>query len=276
MSIIDIVNHMRRTVLVVIFCLCLLPGHSFAEPIQEVSYGIWIEDSLAINFQYPRAWIKKVERTPYNLILQLEKNNEAVLRLDTQTRETNWDLDRFIEENVDLILRRHPDMQIKQERILEDDYNGFDNAHFVLIHYKEEGELISNRFLFTRKANTYFVIQSKIIRKEFTKYKAEADLFMKSIVSERPSANRWRNDSLSYLNPAYDEATIRFVQDSLRQTKTNSKIEGDRLQGVEPKLGKETTDSEEKRPIKDMEPGKNPPAGSVEQLPVEINSPGPI
>lgn len=267
---------MRKIVFLTLLCLCLAPGHPYADHSQGLSYGIWIEDSLGIQFQYPRAWIKKIERTPYNLIVQLEKNNSAVLRLDTQTREVNWDLDRFIEENVDLLLRRHPDMQIMQERILEEGYNGFDSAHFVLIHYKEDGELISNRFVFARKSNSYFVIQSKIIRKEFSKYKREADLFMKSIISERPAINRWRNDSVSYLNPAYDEGTIRFIQDSLKQTQSNSLNQGNRLQGVEPKLGKEENKGEDKRPIKDMEPGTNPPKGSVEPVPVEIESPGPI
>jgi hypothetical protein len=253
--------------------LFLFSGLS-ANPNTNLSYGTWVEDSLNISFQYPRAWVKKVERTPYSLILLLEKNKEAVLRLDTQTREKSWDLDRFIEENVDLLLQKHPNMQIMQERKLADNYNGFDAAHFVLIHYKEQGVLITNRFLFTRKANNYYVIQSKIVRSEFSKYKNEADLFMKSVIYERSDSERWRNDSLSYLNPANDEATIRFIKESIRQSKWNIVSDGDRLQGYEPKMETDSSEGRPKRPIKDVEPGKNPPEGSVE--PVELDSPGPI
>ncbi|WCL49936.1 hypothetical protein [Leptospira sp. GIMC2001] len=238
------------------------------------SYGTWIEDSLGLEFQYPRGWFKTIERSPSNLVVMLEKDNKAILRIDTQERPKNWDTDRFIEENLDLYLRKFPDLRVIQEVRLGNEYNGFDEAHFLVIHYHEDNSLVTNRFIFAKKDTDYFIIQAKVIRKHYYTYRNEVDLFMKSFHWESPSRTRWRNDSLSYLNPSQDETTIKYIRDTLRPKESNSNFFRP-SNSFTPNADSPSSENS-KRPIRDLEPGKNPPSGGVEPVPVQEPSPEPI
>jgi hypothetical protein len=228
---------------------------------ERMSFGVWIEDSLQLSFRYPRAWIKKVDRSPSNMTVEFQKSGEIILRLDSMVRQAEWDVDRFIEENLDLFLKKYPDLKVIQELRLPVGYQGFEEAHFLVLHYFEDEELITNRILFARKGRAYFVIQSKIIRKLYHKYRSEVDLFTKSVALQQPPRDRWRNDSLTYLNPSIYESTIQYIQQALRP---GQKIMGDPWLNASPENSQKAIvdsplEKDPKRPVRDLEPGRMEP-----------------
>lgn len=239
----------------------------------RLSYGVWVEDSLGIEFKYPRAWFKHVDRSPANMTAQFSKDDSIILRIDSQQRSENWDVDRFIEETMDQFIVKYPDMEVIQELRLDEGYQGFDEAHFLVAHYREGGELITNRFIFAKKNQEYFITQGKVIRKNYHRYRAEVDLFMKSLKWESVPHDRWRNDSLNYLSPSNYETTIQYIKNSLRPKRNHQKKFDSSLE-YRPENLQRPTESDPRRPIKDMEPGKNPPPNGVQ--PVSDPNPTPI
>jgi hypothetical protein len=203
-----------------IFTLIMAANQIGSQP--RLSYGLWVEDSLGIEFKFPRAWMKQVQRSPSNLIAQFTKDESIILRVDSQRRTGEWDADRFTEETLDQFIIKYPDLKVIQELRLEEGYQGFDEAHFLVAHYRENGELITNRFLFLRKENNYFITQAKVIRKEYHKYRSEVDLFMKSLTWNQIPRDRWRNDSLNYLTPSDHETTINYIRDSLKPNRAKN------------------------------------------------------
>lgn len=266
---------MNRTLSTILLAVGLASTLPAQEP--RMSYGIWVEDSLEIEFRFPRAWGKKVDRSPSSMTAEFAKDDEAVLRFDFQTRSGDWDVDRFVEETLDQFLRRHPDIRVIQEIRLEEGFQGFQEAHFLVAHYQEGRDLITNRFLFTRKNQNFYITQAKVLRKKYHLYKPEVDLFMKSVEGKAIPRNRWRNDSLNYLNPSSHETTIRYIRDSLRpqegqQTPARSSLEY-RPQPVTPAMER-PTDLDPRRPIRDLEPGRTPPDSGIR--PVSEPTPDPI
>ncbi len=243
-----------------------------------LSYSEWIEDSLGISFQFPRAWIKKVERTPQTLTVEFSKHNSIVLRFDNQIRSSEWDVDRFIEETLDLFLITYPDLQIVREIQLPDGYQGFDRAHFLVAHYKENGEWITNRFLFANKGNQYFISQVKAIRKFYKQYQRESDLFMKSLRINDITMERWRNDSLNYVDHSSNEATVRYIRDSLRPRFRDSENLRSRMEfrpsiTTPDRLNTPSSSGESRRYIRDIEPGRNPEKTGISPVTDEENPP---
>lgn len=179
--------------------------------------GTWIEDSLGFAFEFPRGWTKSVQRYQETARIQFAKTNrEAVLQIDAVRRTKDYDLDRFIEETMDTFLKRYPDLKVVKEKHLANEFSGFDESTFVVIHYTENKTLISNRFLFHKTGGSYFVIQAKTPRALFSKYVKDLDLVMKSFRREPRTKLRWRNDSLAYLDPTKDERIIQYVSITIR------------------------------------------------------------
>lgn len=263
-----------KTNTLAIFILFFAFSHSLiSQSKPRLSYGVWVEDSLGVEFKFPRAWYKKVERSPSNMIAQFTKDEAIILRVDSQQRGKNWDVDRFIEEILDQFIIKYPDLNVIQELRLEDGYQGFDEAHFLVAHYKENNELITNRFIFAKKDQVYLITQAKVIRKHYYKYRSEVDLFMKSLKWESVPGNRWRNDSLNYLSPSEHETTIRYIGESLRP-KRNRKTRFNSNMEYRPGMKEEIREENNPRPIRDVEPGKNPPPGGV--TPVSDPEPKPL
>jgi hypothetical protein len=274
-SIINLGTSMLRkniiTFLISLITILILPLQLPAQP--RLSYGLWIEDSLGIEFKYPRAWMKQVQRSPSNLIAQFTKDETIILRVDSQRRTGDWDADRFAEETLDQFIIKYPDLKVIQELRLDEGYQGFDEAHFLVAHYRENGELITNRFLFLRKENNYFITQAKVIRKEYHKYRSEVDLFMKSLTWNQIPRDRWRNDSLNYLSPSNHETTINYIRDSLRPIRERNQRFNSTLE-YNPNIIKDQNNMDSRRPIRDIEPGQNPPPGGV--TPISDSNPDPI
>lgn len=240
----------------------------------RISYGVWQEDSLGIEFKFPRAWFKKVDRSPTSMTVQFAKEDSAILRLDFQIRNGDWDVDRFVEESLDQFIKKYPDLSVIQEVRLEEGYQGFQEAHFLVAHYRERGELITNRFIFTRKDSYFFIIQAKVIRKKYYSFKNDVDLFMKSLTWDSVPSNRWRNDSLNYLSPSTHEATIRKIRDASRQEKESNFRFNSSLEYRPYENPVREIETDPKRPIRDIEPGRNPPEGGVQ--PVVDSTPDPL
>lgn len=203
----DILSMKKRLSILVLLCLTL----------SQLDAATWIEDSLSFAFEYPRGWAKSVLRYPDTVRIQLSKTNrEAILQIDVARRTKEYDIDRFIEETVDTFLTKYPDLKLVREKMLENEVAGFDESVFVVLHYTEQKQLVSNRFLFHRKGGLYYVIQAKTTRAQFAKYSKDLDLVMKSFRRETRTKNRWRNDSLSYLDPVKDERIIQYVSITIR------------------------------------------------------------
>lgn len=239
-----------------------------------ISYGIWQEDSLGIEFKFPRAWFKKVDRSPTSMTVQFAKADSTILRLDFQIRNGDWDVDRFVEESLDQFIRKYPDLSVIQEIRLEEGYQGFQEAHFLVAHYREGSEMITNRFIFTRKGTYFYIIQAKVIRKKYYSFKTDVDLFMKSLAWNSIPSNRWRNDSLNYLSPSTHETTIRYIQETSRPEKESNYHFNSSLEYRPNENPVREMETDPKRPIRDIEPGKNPPEGGVQ--PVVDPTPGPL
>ncbi|MCC5814700.1 MAG: hypothetical protein JJT78_08090 [Leptospira sp.] len=255
-----------------IFSLIAVISPTKAQP--RLSYALWVEDSLGIEFKFPRAWMKQVQRSPSNLIAQFTKDDSIILRVDSQKRTGDWDADRFAEETLDQFIMKYPDLKVIQEVRLDEGYQGFDEAHFLVAHYKENGELITNRFLFLRKDTNYFITQAKVIRKEYHKYRSEVDLFMKSLIWNQIPRDRWRNDSLNYLTPSDHETTINYIRDSLRPSRVKNQRFNSALEYNPTIIKDQNSNTESRRPIRDIEPGQNPPPGGV--TPISDTNPDPI
>ncbi|XDD45899.1 hypothetical protein AB3N60_14440 [Leptospira sp. WS39.C2] len=201
----------KRLCLLLLLCLTLT----------GLEAATWIEDSLGFAFEYPRGWAKSVLRHADTVRIQIAKSNrEAILQIDVARRTKEYDLDRFIEETVDTFLTKYPDLKLVREKVLENEIAGFDESVFVVLHYTENKQTISNRFLFHRKGGMYYVIQAKTTRVLYTKYGKDLDLVMKSFRREPRAKNRWRNDSLSYLDPIKDERLIQYVSITIRPIET--------------------------------------------------------
>lgn len=207
----DIVSMKKR--LCLLFLLCL----TFA----GLEAATWVEDSLGFAFEYPRGWAKSVLRHADTVRIQIAKTNrEAILQIDVARRTKEYDIDRFIEETVDTFLIKYPDLKLVREKVLENEIAGFDESVFVVLHYTENKQTISNRFLFHKKGGMYFVIQAKTTRVLYAKYAKELDMVMKSFRREPRAKNRWRNDSLAYLDPIKDERLIQYVSITIRPIDT--------------------------------------------------------
>ncbi|MBM9545495.1 hypothetical protein JWG40_00580 [Leptospira sp. 201903074] len=197
----------KRLCLLVLLCLTL----------SHLDAATWIEDSLSFAFEYPRGWAKSVLRHPDTVRIQFSKTNrEAILQVDVARRTKDYDIDRFIEETVDTFLTKYPDLKLVREKMLENEVAGFDESVFVVLHYTEHKQIVSNRFLFHRKGGLYYVIQAKTPRAFFAKYSKDLDLVMKSFRRETRTKNRWRNDSLAYLDPIKDERIIQYISITIR------------------------------------------------------------
>jgi len=179
--------------------------------------GTWIEDSLGFAFEYPRGWSKAVLRNHDTARIQFAKaNREAILQIDVVRRTKEYDLDRFIEESIDTFLQKYPDLKVVREKSLEEEIPGFDETVFLVLHYTENKIIVSNRFLFHKKGNMYYVIQAKTPRKQYGIYARDLDLIMKTFRMEPRARYRWRNDSLSYLDPVKDEKAIQYISITIR------------------------------------------------------------
>ncbi|MDF3819565.1 hypothetical protein P3G55_06625 [Leptospira sp. 96542] len=189
--------------------------------ILPLSAATWVEDSLGVSFEFPRGWMKAVQRHPETAKIQFAKSNrEAVLQIDAVKRTKDYDIDRFIEETVDTFLAKYPDLKVVREKNVENDVLGFDESVFLVMHYKEHKTLITTRFVFHRKGNIYYVLQAKTPRSQFTKYAKDLDLVMKSFKRESRPRNRWRNDSLGYLDPKKEEKIIQYISITIRPIET--------------------------------------------------------
>ncbi len=179
--------------------------------------GTWIEDSLGFAFEFPRGWTKAVLRNAETVRIQFTKaNRDAVLQIDTVRRSKEYDLDRFIEETVDIFLQRYPDLKVVREKVMEEESQGFEESVFIVLHYMENKAIISNRLLFHRKANMYYVLQSKTPRVRYKLYSRDFDMIMKTFRMEPRVRTRWRNDSLAYLDPVRDEKSIQYISITIR------------------------------------------------------------
>jgi len=198
---------MMRTLLSLV--LLLLTSAAFA--------GIWVEDSLGITFEYPRGYGKGVLRTEETARFQFFKpNREAVVQIDVLRRGKEYDLDRFIEETIDQFLTKYPDLKVAREKNVEEEIPGFDESTFLALRYIEGRHLVSNRLLFHKKGTFYFVIQAKTLRKKFGLYSQDFDTIMKTFRLDSRPKNRWRNDSLAYMDPKEQEALIQFLSVTIR------------------------------------------------------------
>jgi hypothetical protein len=183
--------------------------------------GTWIEDSLGFAFEFPRGWSKAVLRNSETARIQFAKaNRDAILQIDVVRRTKEYDLDRFIEETVDTFLKRYPDLKVVREKVLEEEMQGFDESVFVVLHYTEKKAVISNRFLFHKKGNMYYVLQAKTPRSRFQQYARDLDMIMKTFRMEPKVRTRWRNDSLAYLDPVRDEKAIQYISITIRPIET--------------------------------------------------------
>ncbi|TGL72885.1 hypothetical protein [Leptospira jelokensis] len=201
----------KRLCLLILLCLTLT----------GIEAATWVEDSLGFAFEYPRGWAKSVLRHADTVRIQIAKTNrEAILQIDVARRTKEYDLDRFIEETIDTFLTKYPDLKLVREKVLENEIAGFDESVFVVLHYTENKQTISNRFLFHRKGGMYYVIQAKTTRVLYSKYGKELDTVMKSFRREPRMKNRWRNDSLAYLDPKKDERLIQYVSITIRPIDT--------------------------------------------------------
>lgn len=207
----DIFSMKKRLCLIFILCLSLT----------GLEAATWVEDSLGFAFEYPRGWAKSVLRYTDTVRIQIAKSNrEAILQIDVARRTKDYDIDRFIEETVDTFLTKYPELKLVREKVLENEIAGFDESTFVVLHYTENKQTISNRFLFHRKGGMYYVIQAKTTRVLFSKYAKDLDMVMKSFRREPRSKNRWRNDSLAYLDPVKDERLIQYISITIRPIDT--------------------------------------------------------
>ncbi|GBF51774.1 hypothetical protein LPTSP4_33120 [Leptospira ryugenii] len=189
--------------------------------------GTWIEDSLGFAFEFPRGWNKAVLRNSETARIQFYKSNrEAVLQLDVVRRTKEYDLDRFIEESIDLFLKRYTDLKVVREKMLEDQFPSFDESVFLVLHYHENKTLVTNRFLFHKKGNMYYVLQTKTPRNRYNQYAKDFDLIMKSFRMEPRIRTRWRNDSLAYLDPVRDEKAIQYISITIRPIESYPNQEG--------------------------------------------------
>jgi hypothetical protein len=203
---------MKTRILLVVLTL-LTSGSLFA--------GTWIEDSLGFAFEFPRGWSKAVLRNSETARIQFAKaNRDAVLQIDVVRRTKEYDLDRFIEETIDTFLRRYPDLKVVREKVLDEEMQGFDESVFLVLHYTERKTVISNRFLFHKKGNMYYVIQAKTPRVRFQLYARDLDMIMKTFRMEPKIKTRWRNDSLAYLDPVRDEKAIQYISITIRPIET--------------------------------------------------------
>ncbi len=179
--------------------------------------GTWIEDSLGFAFEFPRGWSKAVLRNSESARIQFAKaNRDAILQIDTVRRTKDYDLDRFIEETIDTFLKKYPDLKVAREKVLEEEMQGFDESVFLVLHYTEHKNSISNRFLFHKKGNIYYVLQAKTARSRFSLYARDLDMIMKTFRLEPRVKTRWRNDSLAYLDPIRDEKAIQYISITIR------------------------------------------------------------
>ncbi len=194
----------------ILVLLALIYSHS-------VFAGTWIEDSLGFAFEFPRGWSKAVLRNAETARIQFAKSNrDAILQIDIVRRTKDYDLDRFIEETVDTFLKRYPDLKVVREKILEEEMQGFDESVFLVMHYTEKKAVISNRFLFHKKGNMYYVLQAKTARIRYQNYSRDFDMIMKTFRAEPKIRYRWRNDSLAYLDPVRDEKAIQYISITIR------------------------------------------------------------
>jgi hypothetical protein len=183
--------------------------------------GTWIEDSLGFAFEFPRGWSKAVLRNAETARIQFAKaNRDAVLQIDVVRRTKEYDLDRFIEETIDTFLKKYPDLKVVREKVLDEEMQGFDESVFLVLHYSERKTIISNRFLFHKKGNIYYVIQAKTPRIRFQQYARDLDMIMKTFRMEPKVRTRWRNDSLAYLDPVRDEKSIQYISITIRPIET--------------------------------------------------------
>lgn len=253
----------RKSVLILSLFWCFCPAMA----------GVWIEDSLGISFEFPRGWGKGVLRGEESARIQFFKaNREAVIQIDALKRGKEYDLDRFIEETIDQFLQKYPDLKVVREKKVEEDVPGFEDSTFVVLHYHEQSSLVSNRFLFHKKGNVYFVIQAKTPRKKFGFYSKDFDLVMKSFRLEPRPRLRWRNDSLAYLDSKENESLVQYIGITIRPIDsypTEAKqTETEWLDAAEPFVikeetpnepvttGKPTTIEQDKRPV--VPPDDNP------------------
>ncbi|WP_210416326.1 hypothetical protein [Leptospira idonii] len=238
--------------------------------------GTWIEDSLGFAFEYPRGWSKAVLRNAETARIQFAKTNkEAILQIDVVRRTKEYDLDRFIEETIDTFLRKYPDLKVVREKSLEEEIPGFDETVFLVLHYIENKMVVSNRFLFHKKGNMYYVIQAKTPRARYGVYAKDLDLIMKTFRLEPRARYRWRNDSLAYLDPVRDEKAIQYISITIRpidsfpnQESSKPMEDNSWLNSVDPFKNPFTSDPEI-RPNQQQNPNQLP---NENRLPTDNNS----
>ena len=161
----------------------------------------WVEDYYGFQFEFPRGWHKNVVIGEDSGRIELSMPEAATVTFDVYTQDETFDLDRYIEFRLDEIVKTYGKIKVKQE-IRFGPARGFDNTVFLVVHYKEKEETVSNRFFFSRHGQRYYTVHCRTNLKKYPEFKKPFDLMMKSFRSRVYDGVEWRNDSLNYVNKA--------------------------------------------------------------------------
>ena len=181
----------------------------------------WVEDSQSVAFEYPRGWTKSVKRAQNFMIVDFIRPEKARITVDSYRRNDSIDLDRYVEYRIDLYLKNHADLKILAEKKFGP-ARGFDDMVFIVINYTENNKLISNRILFSKKADVYYAVQCITFKEIFGSFKKDFDIITRSFQYRDYIPGRWRNDSLFYLDPEKDHDIIHSISEAAPKNPANN------------------------------------------------------
>ena len=183
----------KKIILLIILFFTLIASVIYA--------GTWIETDYRIRFDFPRAWSKRAVKKNDKLIITLSKYHRAFIILEAIQIKRPFNLDRFIEDDLDEYLATYDSVEVEKELVVRGKIPSMSGQSiYIVLSYEANGQSISDRLLYIRNGSFYYVFRFRSFRGEYAIYKSSFQVVVDSIkISQISRPGQVRNDSKFYM-----------------------------------------------------------------------------